>query len=104
MGRQQWVYRIEPPPFPEDFPQRLERFKEASGMSWRELARRLRIDIRLVHRWRNGTRPDSANLMALFSLAAGLGLLHLLLPEAGRHEGSDAGSSGGQVTMMSEGE
>ena len=27
---------------PEDFPQRLERFKEVSGLSWRELARRLR--------------------------------------------------------------
>lgn len=82
MGRQQRVYRIEPPRFPEDFPERLERFKEASGLSWRELARRLRIDIRIVNRWRNGSRPDSANLMPLFSLAAGLGLLRLLLPEA----------------------
>ena len=91
MGRQQRVYRIEPPRFPEDFPQRLERFKEASGLSWRELARRLRIDIRLVNRWRNGTCPDSANLMALFSLAAGLGLLHLLLPELDQGKGSDAG-------------
>jgi len=91
VGRQQWVYRIEPPRFPEDFPQRLERFKEASGLSWRELARRLRIDIRLVGRWRNGTRPDSANLMALFSLAARLGLLHLLLPEVDQGKGGDAG-------------
>ena len=91
MGRQQRVYRIEPPLFPEDFPERLEQFKEASGMSWRELARRLRIDIRLINRWRNGTRPDSANLMALFTLAAGLGLLHLLLPGADRRRCSDAG-------------
>lgn len=91
MGRQQRVYRIEPPRFPEDFPQRLERFKEASGLSWRELARRLRIDIRLVWRWRQGTRPDSANLMALFSLAARLGLLHLLLPEADQGKGGDTG-------------
>ena len=73
MGRQQWVYRIEPSRFPRDFPERLERFKEASGMSWRELARRLRTDIRLVNRWRKGTRPDSANLIALFNLAAGAG-------------------------------
>ena len=97
MGRQQRVYRIEPPPFPEDFPERLERFKEASGMSWRELARRLRIDIRLINRWRNGTRPDSANLMALFSLAAGLGLLHLLLPEADGRQCSDTGCSGDKL-------
>ena len=80
MGRQRWVYRLEPPTFPEEFPQRLERFKEASGFSWRGLARKLCIDIRLVKRWRNGARPDSANLIALFSLAAGMGLLHLLLP------------------------
>ena len=98
MGRQQWVYRIEPSRFPRDFPERLERFKEASGMSWRELARRLRTDIRLVNRWRKGTRPDSANLIALFNLAAGLGLLHLLLPEAGRPEpvkGKEAGAGAG---------
>ncbi|MYC37994.1 MAG: helix-turn-helix transcriptional regulator [Chloroflexi bacterium] len=91
MGHQQRVYRIEPPRFPEDFPQRLEKFKDASGMSWRELARRLRIDIRLVGRWRQGTRPDSANLMALFSMAAGLGLLHLLLPELDNGKDTDAG-------------
>ncbi len=91
MGRQQRVYRIEPPRFPEDFPQRLEQFKEASGMSWRELARRLRIDVRLVGRWRQGTRPDSANLVALFRLAAGLGLLYLLLPEVENRQGIDAG-------------
>ena len=59
----------------------MERFKEASGFSWRGLARKLCIDIRLVKRWRKGARPDSANLVALFSLAAGMGLLHLLLPE-----------------------
>jgi len=91
VGHQQRVYRIEPPRFPEDFPQRLERFKDASGMSWRELARRLRIDIRLVGRWRQGTRPDSANLIALFSMAAGLGLLHLLLPELDNGKDTDAG-------------
>ena len=45
------------------------------------LARELCIDIRLVKRWRKGAKPDSANLIALFSLAARIGLLHLLLPE-----------------------
>ena len=82
MGRQRWVYRLEPPRFPEDFPQRLESFREAAGFSWRGLARRLRIDVRLIKRWRKGSCPDSANLVALYSLAARMGLLHLLLPEA----------------------
>ena len=54
------------------------------------LARELRIDVRLIKRWRNGVRPDSAHLVALFSLAARLGLLHLLLPEAsGNSSGID---------------
>ena len=99
MGRQRWVYRLEPPRFPEEFPQRLERFKEASGFSWRGLARELCIDIRLIKRWRNGARPDSANLIALFGLAAGMGLLHLLLPEAGEREcagGAEAAADNGR--------
>ena len=86
MGHQQWVYRLEPPTLPEEFPQRLERFKVVSGLSWRALARELCVDIRLVKRWRKGSRPDSANLIALFSLAAEMGLLHLLLPAAGKPE------------------
>ena len=84
MGRQRWVYRVEPCHFPEDFPQRLVRFKEAAGFSWRGLARELRIDVRLIKRWRNGVKPDSAHLVALLGLAARMGLLSLLLPEAGR--------------------
>ena len=54
-----------------------------SGLYWRGLARELRTDIRLVKRWRKGARPDSTNLVALFGLAAKMGLLHLLLPVAG---------------------
>ena len=94
MGRQRWVYRLEPPRFPDDFPRRLERFKEASELSWRALARELCVDIRLVKRWRNGARPDSANLIALLNLAAGMGLLHLLLPALG--ESDEPNSSDGQ--------
>ena len=99
MGRQQWVYRLEPSRFPEDFPQRLVRFKEASGLSWRALARELRVDIRQIKRWRKGTRPDPGNLIALFGLAAGMGLLHLLLPEAGEREcagGAEAAANNGR--------
>ena len=76
------VYRVTPAPFPEDFPERLENFRMAAGLSRRELARQLRTDVRLLKRWNNGTRPDSANLLSLFVLAAGIGLLYLLLPES----------------------
>ena len=64
--------------FPEDFPQRLERFKEESGLSWAELARRLGTYPYTVDRWRNkGVRPHFRHLMALLDLAEDLGLLHL---------------------------
>ena len=78
--RQQWVYRIEPSRFPADFPELLERFREAAGISSRGLARRLRVDNRMLRRWRKGTQPDPGHLVALFNLAATMDLLHILLP------------------------
>ena len=41
MPRQCKHHRREVHVFPEDFPQRLERRKEGSGLTWSELARRL---------------------------------------------------------------
>lgn len=62
---------------PDDFPQRLELFKEASGLSWAELARRLETSRLNLRRWRAGVRPNRAHLMALLDLAESLGLLHI---------------------------
>ena len=84
--RQQHVYHVEPSRFPEDFPDRLERFMEAAELSSRGLARLLRVDNRMLRRWRKGTRPDPGHLIALFNLAAGMGLLHILLPAVGEPE------------------
>ena len=81
--RQRWVYCIEPSRFPPDFPERLERFMEAAELSSRGLARLLRVDNRMLRRWRKGTQPDPGHLVALFTLAAEIGLLHLLLPAVG---------------------
>ncbi len=90
MGRhRQWVYHIEPEEFPPDFPDRLDAFRQAAGLSWRGLARLLKVNARLVYRWKNGTVPGSGHLVSLFSLAAGMGLLHLLLPEAGEVEATE---------------
>ncbi len=81
MGRrQQHVYRLESPQFPEDFPERLDEFRRAAGLSWRELARRLRVNVRSVHRWRHGAKPDAAHLVSLLELAADQDLLDVLLP------------------------
>ena len=98
MGRrQQYVYRIEPEEFPPDFPDRLDRFRQAAGFTWRGLARELRVNARTVRRWRAGSRVGSGHLVSLFALAARLGLLHHLLPEAGElvtGAGLDAESRG----------
>ena len=87
MGRrQQHVYRLKSPQFPGDFPQRLDEFRCAAGLSWRELARLLQVNVRSVHRWRTGARPGAGHLYSLLALAAEHGLLPVLLPEHPEHE------------------
>ena len=55
------------------------RFKEESGLSWAEIARRLGTYPYTVKRWcKKGVRPHFRHLMALLELAEDLGLAHLL--------------------------
>ena len=90
MGRrQQYVYRTLPEEFPPDFPLRLDRFRQAAGFTWRGLARELRVNARTVRRWNAGTKVGSGHLVSLFALAARMGQLHHLLPEAGEPDGQD---------------
>ena len=64
--------------FPDDFPKRLEWFKEESGLSWAELARRLATSALNLRRWKDkGVRPHWRHLMALLELAEELGLGHI---------------------------
>lgn len=86
--RQRYVYHVEPSRFPSDFPERLESFMKAAGLSSRGLARLLRVDNRMLRRWRKKrTRPDPGHLYALFTFAAEMGLLHILLPAVGEPKG-----------------
>ena len=64
--------------FPEDFAESLERIREASGLSWNELARRLGTNPLTLRRWRRGVRPNAHHLFALMNVASDLGLSHLL--------------------------
>ena len=67
---------------PEDFPQRLNRLKRASGLSWDGMAACLGVDPRQLQRWRQGTAPCGDALFAIFRLAVRVpGGLYLLLPE-----------------------
>ena len=54
---------------PEDFPQRLELFKEATGLPWDGLAACIGADPRQLQRWRHGTKPCGDSVYALFLLA-----------------------------------
>ena len=65
---------------PEDFPERLEHFKEASGLTWDAMAACMGVDPRQLRRWRYGTRPSGDGLFALLTLAAQFpGGVHMLL-------------------------
>ena len=78
MPRQHTNYIRDTYDFPEDFPQRVERFKEESGLPWAEIARLLGTYPHTVWRWKEGQgRPNARHLMALLDLADDLGLGHL---------------------------
>ena len=76
-----------------DFPQRLKRFKEESGLSWAEIARRLGADPKTVRRWhKDGVLPNAHYLLALQDLAAGYGLGHLFTVRATPHQTAESES------------
>ena len=78
MPRQRTKYKRITYEFPDDFPLRLKRFKEESGLSWSEIARRLGTYPHTVWRWTVGrTRPNTEHMMALLDLANSLDLGHL---------------------------
>ena len=51
MPRQRIYHKRNTYELPDDFPQRLERFQEESGLSWSEIARRLGTYRHTVWRW-----------------------------------------------------
>lgn len=54
---------------PSDFPQRLVRLKEASGLTWEEFAWVLGVELKQVLRWQNGTEPCGGAYHCLVLLA-----------------------------------
>ena len=61
---------IESGVFPEDFPQRLVRLKEVSGLSWRGMARALGVDPKQLRRWRRGVEPGGGAMLSLLRFAS----------------------------------
>ena len=77
--RQRTYYSRRTYDFPGDFPERLDRFKQESGLSWAEINRCLGAHPQTTRRWRKGlARPSTRHMMALLALAESLGLRHLL--------------------------
>ena len=54
---------------PEDFPERLDRLKRASGLSWDAFAEAVGVERKQVLRWRRGTEPSGSAYHALVELA-----------------------------------
>lgn len=71
-------YRISSEAFLQGFPEKLVHFKDASGLSWSEIARRVGTSTLVMRRWRRGAHPTSEHLISLMHLAQDLGLAHLL--------------------------
>ncbi len=93
MPRQRKDHHREAHAFPEDFPRRLKRLKEESGLTWTEFASRLGTNPLTVRRWRHGTRPNALHLYALLELAVSLDLPGLLSERAAQLGNDDYGAS-----------
>ena len=78
MPRQRTNYSRRTYVIPDNFPQRLRRFQEESGLSWSEIARRLGTYRHTVGRWADGgVRPNQHHMRALLDLADDFGLSSL---------------------------
>ena len=92
MGTQRRVHHPFRYVFPTDFPERLELFKEASGLSWRAIARLLGVSLHRLRQWRNkGVAPSPTHLFLLLTIAESMGLRDgiLMCPERDLPEGFD---------------
>ena len=54
---------------PDDFGRRIERLKEASGLTWTGFAQAVGADRRQVLRWRKGAEPCGGAMLSLVQLA-----------------------------------
>ncbi len=80
MGVQLHVHRPVEFEFPPDFPERLMRFREASGFSWKALARLLGVRPYRLWQWRvRGVIPSPAHLFLLLTVAESMGLRDRIL-------------------------
>ena len=73
---EQTTYDEERLPFesllPKDFADRLDRLREASGLTWSGFAKALDVDYKQMLRWRKGVEPSGGAMHSLFLFAGRL--------------------------------
>ena len=71
---------------PDDFTDRLERLREARGLSWSGLAKTMGVDYKQIYRWHNGgVEPSGGAMHSLFLFASRMpGGLDILMGEGFR--------------------
>ena len=76
---------------PPDFAERIDRLKEASGLTWSGMAQELGVDRKQLRRWRRkGVEPCGGAMLALIRFARRVpGGLEILLGEDFREEPRD---------------
>ena len=83
MGAHERIEGSYPELFPDDYPERLERFIELAGLSWEEFAERLGVELGRVAEWRDGTIPTGGEVWHITRLAMSVpGGLEIMVPEA----------------------
>ncbi len=86
-GELDHITDMEPMPYgnglPKDFPERLTRLKELSGLTWAGFARAIGVDYRQMYKWRkHGVEPSGAAMDRLYKFAGRLnGGLVILMGE-----------------------
>ena len=82
IDREELIRSLETGVLPRNFPQRLERLKEASGLSWSGFARAVGVDPKQANKWRKGAEPSGGAYHCLVRFAARVpGGLDILMGE-----------------------
>lgn len=85
---------------PEDFGERIEEFRVASGLGVRSLARLLGVRPYRLREWRRGVPPSSGHLFALITIAETMGLRSILVrPEWDLPRGLDLNAAGSRQDL-----
>ena len=71
-GREADIGDWRPPPWPEDFGERLELLMRMAGLTPEDLADELGVTVRTVRKWLRGGMPAGPNFWGIIMLARGV--------------------------------